>query len=76
MFLKRIDGPTPNGGTYAEVYYYDEHDKETDDVKKAVKAYGREYDKNGKLINEVFFTKNNNDVEEKEKIKWEKNIYQ
>ena len=56
--MKRIDGPTPNGGAYAEIYYVEENGKSVDDSNLAVKAYGCEYDKNGKLINETFFVLN------------------
>ena len=61
----RIDGPTPNGGVYSETYFYDENGKEVE-KEQATKAYGCEFDANGNLICESFFTLTPNESIKKE----------
>lgn len=56
--MKKIDGPTPCGGAYAEIYYIDAKGNSVDDPNLAVKAYGCEYDANGNLINETILVVN------------------
>ncbi len=53
----RIDGPTPNGGVYSEIYYYDENGQEVG-PENAVIAYGCEFDAQGKTIKETHFVRN------------------
>lgn len=47
--IKRIEGPTPNGGAYAEAIYEDETGFECD-IKDAKYISILEYDDNGKCI--------------------------
>lgn len=49
---ERIDGPTPNGGDYAEIFYQDA-DGQPCPKDKAVKAEGVEY-KEGKEISRTY----------------------
>ena len=55
----RIEGPTPAGGSYAEVYYYDKFGNPTDDPTNAETSRGCEFDDHGNLIQETFFVKDN-----------------
>ena len=50
---KRIDGKTPKGGAYAEIYFFDDHGNVVDET-KATKCVIRECDKNGHLIAETW----------------------
>lgn len=50
---KRIDGKTPNGGEYSEIYYFDDNDKPVDES-NATKCIIRECKTNGELVNEIF----------------------
>ncbi len=50
---RRIEGPTPNGGEYAIIYYYDENGKScSKDL--AIKSVIQEFDSTGKMIYETF----------------------
>lgn len=64
--MNRIDGPTPNGGDYAVMYYYDAEGNSVD-VEKAVSAMGCEFTSDGKLINETYFTTIKNEQVDKKK---------
>ena len=49
----RVNGPTPNGGDYSEIYYFDNDGKIVDqDV--ATKCVIRECKSNGELLNEIW----------------------
>ncbi|MCC8152957.1 MAG: hypothetical protein LIP01_01310 [Tannerellaceae bacterium] len=50
---ERIDGPTPSGGDYSEIYYQDAAGNPID-KEKAVTAIIRECSVDGELINETF----------------------
>ena len=60
---KRIEGPTPSGGKYAILYYYDSEGKSADE-KLAVKCIACEFDENDKLIRETTLLLNNNNKEQ------------
>lgn len=53
---ERIDGPTPSGGAYAEIYYFDA-DGNPADADKAVRCVIRECDAGGNLIHETWGTR-------------------
>ncbi len=53
MKVKRIDGATPAGGDYSEIYYLDDEGN-TVDESLAVKGIIRECKKDGSLIQETF----------------------
>lgn len=46
---KKVLGPTPNGGEYSIMYFYNDKDEPVDSS-VATKAVGCEFDKDGKLI--------------------------
>ena len=48
----RKDGPTPNGGVYSIIYFYDEEGNSTTQ-ENAVVAYGCEFDENDNMIYET-----------------------
>lgn len=50
---QRIDGPTPGGGDYSEIYYFD-NDNNIVDKDKATKCVIRECLVDGTLISETF----------------------
>jgi len=50
---ERSNNPTPNGGDYSEIFYFDD-DGNSVDKKVATKAVVREYKEDGTLINEIF----------------------
>lgn len=50
---ERIDGPTPNGGAYSEIYYFDANNNPVDES-KAVRCVIRECDADGNLIHETW----------------------
>ena len=50
---QRIDEPTPKGGDYSEIYYFDSNGKIVDES-KATKCVIRECKKDGTLVNETF----------------------
>ena len=50
---ERRDKPTPNGGDYSEIFYYDD-DGNSVDKTVATKAVIREYKADGTVINEIF----------------------
>jgi hypothetical protein len=55
MTSERRDGPTPKGGDYSEVFYFDNNGNSVDkDV--ASKVIVKEYKSDGTVINEVFAT--------------------
>ncbi len=53
--MRKVEGPTPNGGIYSEIYYFDEFDNTLENEENAVSAIAREIDKNGKVIKETKF---------------------
>ncbi|MBE6152809.1 MAG: hypothetical protein E7166_01090 [Firmicutes bacterium] len=46
---KKMDGPTPNGGSYATITYFDDKGKIVDES-IATRAIGCEFDENDELI--------------------------
>lgn len=50
--IERIDGPTPSGGDYSEIFYFDNAGKPVD-AEKATRCYIRECKKDGTLVNEI-----------------------
>jgi len=50
---ERRDGPTPNGGDYSEIFYFDD-DGNSVDKTEATKAVVKEYKNDGTVINEIF----------------------
>ena len=52
--MEIINGPTPNGGEYAHIYYFDAKGK-TSDKENAVNGNIVEFDKNGNRIRETHF---------------------
>ena len=50
---ERRDKPTPNGGDYSEIFYFDD-DGNSVDKTVATKAVVKEYKNDGTLINEIF----------------------
>lgn len=56
---KKIEGKTPNGGAYSEIFFFDEGGNSVDE-EKAVRLVIRECAKNGDLIAETWgYTGNN-----------------
>ena len=54
----RIEGATPSGGAYSEIYFFDAAGKPVDEA-KAVRCVIRECAENGDLINETCGTTGN-----------------
>lgn len=52
MKNERIEGKTPNGGDYSEIFYFDKNGKPAD-KETADKCVIRECLNNGELINEI-----------------------
>lgn len=52
---RRVDGPTPNGGDYSEVYFLTNDDVLTDES-RATKAEVVEYTTGGKLVHRTYMT--------------------
>lgn len=52
MKQKRVDGPTPSGGDYSEIFYFNENGEPVDE-EVADKCVIRECLSNGELINEI-----------------------
>ena len=52
--MELIDGPTPNGGAYAQIYYFDSNQKS---CTRENATYGHilEFDKNRNRISEMHF---------------------
>lgn len=53
MKYQRIEGKTPSGGDYSEVYYFDDNNNSIDE-KQATKCVIRECKKDGELVNEIW----------------------
>jgi len=53
MWLSRRDGPTPRGGDYSEMFYFDD-DENSVDKTVATKVIARECKNDGTLIKEIF----------------------
>ena len=53
MTSERKNHPTPNGGDYSEIFYFDDDGNRVDKA-VATKAVIRECKKDGTLINEIF----------------------
>lgn len=49
----RTDGPTPSGGDYSEIYYFDDDGNEVDET-VATNCTIRECLRDGTLLNEIF----------------------
>lgn len=49
---ERVDEPTPNGGDYSEIYYYDDAGNPVDG-EKATRCFLRECKKDGTLVWEI-----------------------
>lgn len=64
---RRIEGPTPKGGAYAILYFYDNNDNPVNE-ENAEKAYGVEFDKEGNRICTTYFNftdnKDNENIED------------
>ncbi len=56
MNYKRIDKPTPHGGAYAIIYFFNDKDESVEE-ENATKAISCEYDKDGKKICENWMLK-------------------
>ncbi len=56
--MKRIDGITPNGGAYSEIYYLDK-DHNVVPEEKATLIFIRECNEKGELINTTYLQKDN-----------------
>lgn len=52
---KRTNEPTPSGGAYSEIYFFD-NDGNAVDEKEAARCVIRECAENGELINEIWGT--------------------
>ena len=52
-YFKRIDGPTPNGGTYAEIVFYDK-DQHRCKESEAYMILINEYNKKGNLLHSTY----------------------
>ena len=50
---ERRDNPTPNGGDYSEIFYFDD-DGNSVDKTAATRAIVKEYKNDGTVVNEVF----------------------
>ncbi len=53
MNYEKIIGPTPNGGAYSEIFYFDDSGNAVD-ASKASKCVIRECAEDGTLIQETF----------------------
>ena len=49
----RVDGPTPNGGDYSEIFFFDADGNEVGE-EQAVRCIIRECRANGELIQETY----------------------
>ena len=58
----RIDGPTPNGGDYSEMFYLDANDDIVSDPKLAARGVIRECLNDGTLIGTTWFEAGDKDV--------------
>ena len=68
--IRRIDGPTPSGGAYAILYFYDENDNPVVE-ENASKAYGVEFDNEGKTMKTTYFNiRSSNEVEGENRMKF------
>lgn len=56
---QKVNGETPNGGDYSEIYYFDSTGNIVDES-EAVRCVIRECTKNGELIAETWGTVDNN----------------
>jgi hypothetical protein len=61
--IRKIDGPTPSGGAYAVLYFYDDNNNPIPE-EQATKAYGVEFDENGKRIKETYLLVSNSKDDE------------
>lgn len=59
--MERINGRTPSGGDYAELYYFDENGNIVEDKEKAVRGMIRECKENGELVCTTSFFVNKNE---------------
>ncbi|MCL2152490.1 MAG: hypothetical protein FWH57_05950 [Oscillospiraceae bacterium] len=53
MNSERRDKPTPNGGDYSEIFYFDDSGNSVDEA-VATKAIIKECKEDGTVINEIF----------------------
>lgn len=56
---QKVNGETPNGGDYSEIYYFDSNGNNVDES-EAVRCVIRECTKDGELIAETWGTVENN----------------
>lgn len=54
QYSRRIEGPTPCGGAYAILYFFDSNGQSTTED-KAVTAIGVEFDQNGNQLQSTNF---------------------
>lgn len=50
---KRINGKTPSGGAYSEIYFFDDNGNSVDES-EATRCVIRECAENGDLLNEIW----------------------
>ena len=48
------EGPTPNGGAYATIYFYNKDGQQVDNEEKAYKIIAHEYNNDGKIIKTTY----------------------
>lgn len=49
----KINEPTPHGGAYSEIYFFDKDGRNVDE-QNAIRSVIRECDKNGNLVHEIW----------------------
>lgn len=52
--VERVDGPTPNGGVYSQIYYYDADGNRVENPEDAEKVFICEFDSDDNMIHETF----------------------
>ena len=59
-FYKKLDGPTPNGGKYTILYFYDRNGEKTTE-KNAVNINAIEYDEEDNVLRTTYLVKAKNE---------------